>query len=127
MFISISPDGKLTFYHSYPEIPKYSDTRKYAVIILNLNNVADGMVSSVDPDQTLTWVYSLIWVYTVFRDLSVLKLRIITVCHLQKESHYLGDLHFKVMYGCVVVVVVEVQAILRPPRSGALALPHNGT
>ena len=34
---------------------------------------ADGMANSVDPDQTL------VWVYTICPDLSVLKLRFITV------------------------------------------------
>ena len=39
-------------------------------------NDADGMANSVDPDQTMS---SLIWVCTVCPDLSVRKLRIITV------------------------------------------------
>ena len=48
------------FYH---KIPKYSDTQKFAVIILKIEhcgftrvlmcpNNADGMVNSEDPDQT---------------------------------------------------------------------------
>ena len=39
-------------------------------------NNADGMANSVDPDQT---ALILIWVYTVCPDLSVRKLRKITV------------------------------------------------
>ena len=41
-------------------------------------NDADGMANSVDPDQTAPRS-SLIWVCTVYPDISVRKLRIITV------------------------------------------------
>ena len=41
-------------------------------------NDADGMANSADPDQTAPR-NSLIWVYTVCPDLSVQKLRIVTV------------------------------------------------
>ena len=45
-------------------------------------NDADGMANSVDPDQTAPRS-SLIWVCTVCPGLSVRKLRIITVCHVE--------------------------------------------
>ena len=64
---------------------KNSDTQTIAVIILNVEQCgfyyrsihskdADRMANSVDPDQTAP-----IWVYTVCLDLSVQKIRIITV------------------------------------------------
>ena len=42
---------------------------------------ADGMTNTVDPDQTppASFRGSLIWVYTVYPDPSIRKLRIITV------------------------------------------------
>ena len=47
-------------------------------------NNADGMANSVDPDQTAP-LGSLIWVCTVCSDLSVRKLRIITVVVIAKS------------------------------------------
>ena len=68
----------------YIKIPKYLDTQKVAVIILKLNyhrvmspKDAGGMANSVNLDQTAP--SSLIWVYTVFLDLPVRELKIITV------------------------------------------------
>ena len=49
------------FDNNYRKIPKYSDTRKIAVIILKIKfyhrkihpKIVDGMANSVDPDQLL--------------------------------------------------------------------------
>ena len=73
------------------KLPKNSDTRKFAVIILKVEqggctlgvmrpNDAEGIANRVDPDQT-----ALIWVCTVCPSLSVRKLRIIMV--LSAEGH----------------------------------------
>ena len=81
--------GCLNFldFYNMRKFPKYSDTPK---ICCNLDKIwtmwlsictmwlCDGMANSVDPDQT-AYRSSLIWVCTVSPDISVRKLRIITV------------------------------------------------
>ena len=75
----------------YRKIPNYSDTQKiccnhskiWTMWLYNRvrsPNDADGMANSEDPDQTAP----LIWVCTVCSDLSVRKLRIITIAILMK-------------------------------------------
>ena len=78
---------------SYHKTPKNSDTPKnycnspkiwliWIVHRVMCLNDADGMANSVDPDQTAPWHSSrssLIWVYTVYSDLSVHTYRNITV------------------------------------------------
>ena len=86
------PNGKKVIGEriTYCKFPKYFDTQKICCNhskiwtmwlyhrVMSPNN-ADGMANSVDPDQRS----SLIWVCTVYPDLSVRKLRNITVhlCH----------------------------------------------
>ena len=91
-------ESESKIYHLSSKVPqyldtaKYLDTRKIAVIILNLNNVAslwsnmrpkgaDGMTNSVDHDQTAQsdLVVSLICAFFVYEDLHVRKFRIISV------------------------------------------------
>ena len=75
---------------SYRKTPKNSDTRKFAVITLKVEQGgftlgrmrpknAVAIANSVDPDQTAPLGGVLIWVCTVCPGLSVRKLRIIMV------------------------------------------------
>ena len=77
----------------YRKNPKISDTRKFAVITLKVEQDdfsfrvmhpkdVEGIANSVDPDQTAPRI-SLIWVCTVRPDLSVRKLRNITVSNVK--------------------------------------------
>ena len=68
---------------NYRKTPKNSDTRKFVVITLKVEQCgimrpkdAEGIAKSVDPDQTVP--SSMIWVCTVCPGLSVRKLRIIS-------------------------------------------------
>ena len=65
------------------------------------------MTNSVDPDQTAP--NSLIWVYTVFPDLSVRKLRIITIT---KVTYHMVYTDFSFWYSLAEVVfeiIVEIK------------------
>ena len=71
---------------------------------MNPNN-ADGMVNSVDCDQTATLGATLLWVCTVCPGISVRKLRIITVTmFLSCKLSY----HCAIAYKVQIVVTVDL-------------------
>ena len=85
-YLAVSHMANNDFWRRINNFLNLSDTRKISVIILIFEpcdlcpNDADEMANSVDPDQTAR--SSLNWAYTVCLDLSVRKLRNITVKHI---------------------------------------------
>ena len=83
-------EGRFTV--EYHKVTKFWDTRKLCCNLPQIQtkrpklrvcyqNDANEIANSEDPDQTAPSRSSLIWVCTVCPDLSVRKLRVITVMH----------------------------------------------
>ena len=88
--------------------------------------VFDKVLSEVEPNKTPVENSSFIQVFDkVLSEVEPNKTPVENSSFIQVFDKVLSWSQFVRQNKTSVVVVVEVQAILRPPRSGALALPHN--
>ena len=125
---------------TYLKVPKFSDARKLCCYLPKFQtkspklrvfyqNDANGIANCEDPDQTAQdSSSSLIWVCTVCPDLSVQKLRVITVVSVLGQLQYLQDfqLQFNELFATekLYTCSLDISSVEMPSMTvGVLAFP----